>query len=195
MKLNIDRKSLVAGILIGSLSTLVAGFILLHYEYSFLKSRTSHPSPRTSIFSTLERSIKVSPFSKWSQSVLFNKKRYYKIFKIKLSGGNQGFPPNTAIQISTTTGRILNIAGPEAIRPRLAGGDSAVNWIDKNYKESTKTVFVDGPNARLTASMDVTIISKGKDVPDNAIKLIVSPPGDVPASVDYKTDVNWSDEK
>jgi len=127
--------------------------------------------------------------------VLFNKKRYYKIFKITLSGGDQGFPPNTSIQISTTTGRILNIAGPEAIRPRLAGGASAVNWIDKNYKESTKTVFVDGPNARLTASINVAIISKGKDVPDNAIKLIVSPPGDVPASVDYKTDVNWSDEK
>ncbi len=114
------------------------------------------------------------------------------MFEIKLYGGGVGFPPNTAIQVTTSTGKILKLIGPEAIKPILANGISAVDWIDNKYKDSTKTVFVTGPNAEIQASMHVIIISKGKDVPDSALKLLVSSPGNKPLDVDYDTDVKWT---
>ena len=63
------------------------------------------------------------------------------------------------------------------------------------YRANNKTVFVTGPNAEIQATIHAVIISKGKDVPDNAVKLIVSPPGKKPLDVDYDTNVKWSSSK
>ena len=119
------------------------------------------------------------------------------MFKIKFCGGNIGFPPNTAIQITTSTGKIIKLIGPDAIKPTLANGISAVEWTDKKYRDSIKTVFITGPNAGIQASIHVVIISKGKYVPDNALRLLVSsPPGNRPIDIDYdNTDIKWSSNK
>ena len=113
------------------------------------------------------------------------------MFEIKLYGGDVGFPPNTVIQITTSTGKIIQLFAPEAIKPTLANGISAVNWMDNKYKDGTKTVYVTGPHAKIQASMRVSVISKGKDVPDSALKLLVSPPGNKPLEINYHTDVKW----
>jgi len=63
------------------------------------------------------------------------------------------------------------------------------------YRANNKTVFVTGPNAEIQATIHAVIISKGKDVPDNAVKLLVSPPGNKPLDVDYETNVKWSSSK
>lgn len=190
-----DQKKLLIGLAIGSVSTLIAGMLLLHYEYSYLRDTPKHSSPKKLAFWKQIRTITVEPVYKWSQFVLFNPRRRYKMFEIKLYGGDIGFPPNTAIIISTSTGKILKLTGPDAIKPTLANGISAVNWMDKKYRDRTKTVFVSGPNAGIQAKMHAVIISKDKDVPDNALKLIVSPPGNKPLNVDYKTDVEWPSSK
>jgi hypothetical protein len=117
------------------------------------------------------------------------------MFELKLYGGDVGFLSNTSIQITTSTGKILKLTAPEAIKPTLANGISAVDWMDKKYKDNTKTVFVTGPNAKIQASMYVIVISKGKGVPDNALKILASSPGNKPLDVDYHTDVKWSSSK
>ena len=192
MNITSGQKKLLLGLAIGCTSTLIAGMFLLYYEYSFLKGSPDHSSPQTLPFWKGNRTISVRPVQKWSQFVLFNPRRYYKVFEIKLYGGDVGFPPNTAIQVTTSTGKILQLTGPEAIKPTLANGISAIDWIDNKYKDSTKTVFVTGPNAEIQASMHVIIISKGKDVPDSALKLLVSSPSNKPLDVDYDTDVKWT---
>lgn len=196
MRVSTEHKKLLTVFAIGILSTVIGGVVVARYEHTFLTSSASPVSPTRTLTPQREsRTIKVTPVSKWSQSVLFNPRRYYKMFQIRLYGGDIGFPPNTAIQVSASTGTIINVRGPEAIKPTFAGRISAVDWTDKKYQESTKTVFVTGPNARIEARLHVVIISKGKDIPDDGLKLIVSPPGALPVEVDYEKDVKWSSNK
>ena len=195
MKITSEQSKLLLGIGVGIASTLIGGILLLHYEYFCFRGNPNYASQNKLPFWKENRTITVKPVYKWSQFVLFNPRRYYKMFEIKLYGGDIGFPPNTGIQISASTGKIIKLTGPDAIKPTLADGISAVNWTDNEYRDSTKTVFVTGPNAKIQGTMQVLIISKGKDVPDNALKLLVSPPGNNPVDVDYDTDVKWSSSK
>ena len=190
MNITSEQKKLVLGLAIGCASGLIVGMLLLYYEYSVF-----HSSPQTLAFWKENRTISVRPVQKWSQFVLFNARRYYKMFEIKLYGGDVGFPANTAIQVTTSTGKIVKLTAPEAIKPTLANGISAVDWMDKKYRDSTKTVFITGPNAKIQASVHVVVISKGKDVPDSALKLLVSCPGNKPLDIDYNTYVKWRSSK
>ncbi len=192
MKLSAEWKDRIVTAAIASLGTFIAGVILLHYEYTSFKSNPNYGNPRALLPSWREsRIITVSPVLKWSQFVLFNPRRYYKVFEIKLNGGDMGFPPNTALQISTLMGTIIQLTGHEAIRPTLADGTSAINWIDKKYKDSSRTVFVTGPNAGIEARLRVVVISNGKEPADNSLRLLVSPPGEKPLRVHYETDIQW----
>jgi len=60
---------------------------------------------------------------------------------------------------------------------------------------SELAVFITGPNAGVQASMHVVVISKGKDVPDSDLKLLVSSPGNKPLDIDYNTDVKRPSSK
>jgi len=134
MSITSEQKKLLIGLVIGSASTLIAGIFLLHYEYFYLRSNPEHASQNILPLWKESRTITVKPVYKWSQFVLFNPRRYYKMFEIKLYGGSIGFPPNTSIQISTSIGWIINLTGPEAIKPTLADGNSAVN-LDRQMDE------------------------------------------------------------
>lgn len=195
MNITAEQKKFFFGIATGIVSTLIGGVILFHYEHFFLTCNTSYASPTKSSFWKDSRKIMVKPVSKWSRFVLFAPKHYYKNFDIKFYGGDLGFSPNTAVIISATTGKLLQLSCAEGIKPTFADGLSANNWFDSEYRSNNKTVFVSGPNPRIEAGMQVVVISKGKDVPDDTLKLIVSPPGENPVDVDYITNVTWPASK
>jgi len=167
----------------------------MHYEHLFLGGGPNHASSNRSLFWRDSRIVKVKPTSKWSQFVLFSKRHHYKTFEVTLYGGDVGFPENTAVNLSTKKGHIVRITCSDAIKPSFSNGQSAVNWTYQKHKIKAKTVFVTGPNVGIQVTMHVILLLKGKEVPDDDLRVLVSPPEQLPIDVDHDTDVKWSSSK
>ena len=85
--------------------TLIAGLVLLYYEYILLKPAsigTPHDGP--------QRRVSVSPVSKREIEHWLAKTEYIKTFIVELDGGGEGFPSGSSLHIETSTGALRRIA-------------------------------------------------------------------------------------
>lgn len=116
-------------LLIGAILALIVGVILIPLQALYQRSFSDYPQNAPSVVYVKKKGVTVTPIDKWSRWGFLAPKRYYKVFRVDIRGGVDGFPPNTSIQISASSGMIFQLSASEAIKPTFANGDSAVHWV------------------------------------------------------------------
>lgn len=188
-------KEAVAFIFIGIISTVIAGYFLLRYEYknlkgkeekdlvkakphkSFNKNSTSKKNGKVMNI-TIKRIVKIIPNKSFSSRISLLSKIYnFKNFEIQLKGQDEGFGEKTLVQITTLKGMVVAINIPEALKPRFGNGELAINWKNLKSEARTRSLFIDGPGKNLEASLVVLIKSKD-EIPDDSIKLLINTNGE-----------------
>lgn len=198
--LSMDKKSVIFGALMGLLLPTIVGVFLLHYEYKILLSGAlegygTYGNGGNSYLLKKERSIIIIPKKKNEYKPFLSDKRYYMSYTIKLDGGDMGFPNNTMFQVSAKVGKIIRFKAPEALRPRTHEGANIASWENAAAGKTPVVVFLDGPGQSIQATLYVEIMSIGKPLSLNDIKIIVDSKDRFETDVTYATVANWGKSK
>lgn len=177
MKQLIDKKQLIAT-LIGIIITILVGWLLLQYEYKYLQQSSNNTitlidnQKHQENQELVARSIYVSPYRRWQDKPIFQKKHYYMAYHIELNGNDVGFPDDTLIQISSKVGGIIKISGPKALRIKTHDGKEATLWNNEEFPQDIVSLFIDGPGKNLSGTLSIIVLSVGNPITDNDIKII-----------------------
>ncbi len=205
-----NRQSTWQALVVGVLVAVIGGIIILFLEYGYIKptleaEETNTYTTTTNVVKNEVRQmaaksvqpmqVRVRPIRRWSVQPFLRSVHNAMVFEIHLSGNDEGFPGSTTLQISTRVGGIYSIHAPRGIRPRFGDGESAADWSDQKFSSTTSAVFIDGPGRGVEARILVTIIRKKSLISEDALLILVSPPGLPPVQVVYETQIQWEDEK